>query len=352
MHACGHDVHMTAWIGTARCSRSRKDRWHGTLVFIGQPAEERHRGRADDARGRALQRFPKPDYRPRAPRPRRAPAGHGRRRARATLWRTSTRSTSSIHGRAATARRRRPTVDPIVIAARIVLALQTIVAREMNPLEPGRRHRRLDPRRHQAQHHPRRGEAAAHRAHVQDRGPRALARRDRAHRQGRSAAARAPKEPLHGRREHRRPTTTPRYRADRGDAPPTSGTPTSSTAAARWPPRTSASTAWRESRRSSGAWAPAIPRSSRLRSGRQAAPLPPLQPLRPRPRPDDRDRGGGGGGRVDGSAGEAVRELPRSSPGARFDRIQSRYFTCTLDPESGNPQILAEDSCKMLELDA
>ena len=98
---------------------------------------------------------------------------------------------------AATARRPQLTVDPIVIAARIVLALQTIVSREIRPARPGRRHRRLDPRRHEAQHHPRRGEAAADRALLQAGGPRerllaAIARIAKAE----AAAAGAPREPL------------------------------------------------------------------------------------------------------------------------------------------------------------
>src|SRR5205809_808965 len=62
MHACGHDVHMTVFVGTARALATSRDRWHGTLVFVGQPAEERAPGGAQAMLADGLYaRFPKPD---------------------------------------------------------------------------------------------------------------------------------------------------------------------------------------------------------------------------------------------------------------------------------------------------
>ncbi len=62
MHACGHDVHMTALVGTAAEMARRKADWHGTLVFIGQPAEERIRGARAMLKDGLFTRFPKPDF--------------------------------------------------------------------------------------------------------------------------------------------------------------------------------------------------------------------------------------------------------------------------------------------------
>src|ERR1700674_1912888 len=62
MHACGHDIHMVSWIGAASLLAKSKDRWHGTLVFIGQPAEEVLQGAQAMIKDRVLERFPKPDF--------------------------------------------------------------------------------------------------------------------------------------------------------------------------------------------------------------------------------------------------------------------------------------------------
>ena len=136
MHACGHDMHMTCWVGTARVLAALKDHWQGTLVFIGQPAEEIGTGARVHAGGRPVQALsqarllPGPALRRRsAARPRRLHRGPGPGQRRFGGHHSSA-------ARAATARRRtRPSI-PIVLAARIVLDLQTIVSRETNPTDP------------------------------------------------------------------------------------------------------------------------------------------------------------------------------------------------------------------------
>src|ERR1700735_357562 len=62
MHACGHDLHMAAWTGTAQWMAAHRDRWHGTLMLIGQPAEEVGSGAAAMLKDGLFTRFPKPDY--------------------------------------------------------------------------------------------------------------------------------------------------------------------------------------------------------------------------------------------------------------------------------------------------
>ena len=62
MHACGHDIHMSAWAGTARLMAEHKDRWHGTLVMVGQPAEEGGGGASAMLKDGLFTRFPRPDF--------------------------------------------------------------------------------------------------------------------------------------------------------------------------------------------------------------------------------------------------------------------------------------------------
>ena len=164
---------MTNLVGVARYLASHKDAWKGTLVFIGQPAEERGGGAQAMLDDGLFRRFPRPDYALALHVASDLPTGQDRRTAAATPWPTSTASTSRSTAAAATAPYPHTTIDPIVIAARLVLDLQTIVSREMKPIEPavvtvGSIHGGT-----QAQHHRRRVQAADHGPQLHARGPRA-----------------------------------------------------------------------------------------------------------------------------------------------------------------------------------
>ncbi len=134
MHACGHDVHMTCWTGAARVLAAERGRWQGTLVFIAQPAEERGGGaRAMLAEG-LFEKFPKPDLSLALHCSADLPAGQ--------VGITPGGMTASVdnldivvHGIGGHGAQPQATKDPVVIAAQIVLALQTIASRETHPLD-------------------------------------------------------------------------------------------------------------------------------------------------------------------------------------------------------------------------
>ena len=135
MHACGHDVHMSAWIGTAILLSNSRDKWRGTLVLIGQPAEETVGGAAAMLKDGLFTRFPKPDYVIAIHDESELPAG--------TVGYIPGYSHANvdsvditIYGKGGHGAMPQTTVDPIVIAACTVLALQTIVSREIDPRDP------------------------------------------------------------------------------------------------------------------------------------------------------------------------------------------------------------------------
>lgn len=135
MHACGHDIHMTSWVGTARVMASLKDKWSGTLVFIAQPAEEIGAGARIMLEDGLYKRFPKPDYALALHSDPLQPAGvvsftEGLALANADTVDLLVKGKGG-HGAAPHA-----TIDPIVLSARIIIDLQTIVSRETNPLDP------------------------------------------------------------------------------------------------------------------------------------------------------------------------------------------------------------------------
>ena len=135
MHACGHDIHMSSWIGTAKLMATNRDRWHGTLILIGQPAEETGEGAPAMIKDGLLTRFPRPDFALAIHDSANQPVGQlGYTPGYALASADSVDIT--IYGRGGHGGRPQSTIDPVVIAARTVLALQTIVSRENNPLDP------------------------------------------------------------------------------------------------------------------------------------------------------------------------------------------------------------------------
>ncbi|MDB4883407.1 MAG: amidohydrolase [Gemmatimonadetes bacterium] len=135
MHACGHDVHMAALVGTARIMAGTRARWRGTLVLVGQPAEEIVSGAKAMIADGLLTRFPRPDFALAVHDDSRYPAGLIGYHAGPVLT-NSDAITIHIFGRGGHGARPESTVDPVVIAARTVLALQTIVSRETSPFDP------------------------------------------------------------------------------------------------------------------------------------------------------------------------------------------------------------------------
>jgi amidohydrolase len=135
MHACGHDVHMANLLGVARFMSDHRDQWHGTLMLIGQPAEERGAGARAMLDDGLFTRFPKPDF---------ALALHcegftptGKVAVSPGFSLANVDSVDiTVKGKGGHGSAPETTVDPIVQAAELVMALQTIVSREIKPSEP------------------------------------------------------------------------------------------------------------------------------------------------------------------------------------------------------------------------
>lgn len=135
MHACGHDTHMAAWIGTLRNLAAMKGQWSGTVVMVGQPAEEVGTGAAAMLKDGLYTRFPKPQYALAFHDSASLPAGTIGMKSGYVLanvdWVDIVVKGVGGHGAYP-----QTTRDPIVLAARIVLTLQTLVSREIDPQEP------------------------------------------------------------------------------------------------------------------------------------------------------------------------------------------------------------------------
>jgi hippurate hydrolase len=135
MHACGHDIHMAAWVGTATIMAHSKSEWHGTLVLIAQPAEERGLGAKNMIADGLFTRFPKPDVGVALHTTNSLPAGEVGFTPEYAASNADTVNIT-IYGKGGHGASPESTVDPIVIAARVVLTLQTIVSRETKPGDP------------------------------------------------------------------------------------------------------------------------------------------------------------------------------------------------------------------------
>jgi amidohydrolase len=135
MHACGHDMHMTVWTGTATMLAQSKDAWHGTLVMVGQPAEEQGEGARAMLADKLYERFPRPDY---------ALALHVKGDlasgvigyVKGYAFANVDTVEVTLFGRGGHGAAPHTTIDPVAMAAKTVLSLQTLVSRETNPIEP------------------------------------------------------------------------------------------------------------------------------------------------------------------------------------------------------------------------
>jgi len=134
-HACGHDLHMAAWYGTAKLMAENRKAWSGTLMLIGQPSEEALTGAAAMLKDGLFTRFPKPDY---------ALSMHddASMASGTVMWHagpfraSADTVTITMFGQGGHGAVPHETRDPVVMAARLVMALQTLISRENNPLDP------------------------------------------------------------------------------------------------------------------------------------------------------------------------------------------------------------------------
>lgn len=136
MHACGHDIHMTCLAGTAKWLADHRDAWKGTVVLIGQPAEERVEGARAMLADGLYEKFPKPSA---------ALALHVAHDVAAgkvgfvsgPAFASSTSVNITVKGRGGHGAMPHNTVDPIVQAAMLIVDLQTIVSRKVSPIDTG-----------------------------------------------------------------------------------------------------------------------------------------------------------------------------------------------------------------------
>lgn len=136
MHACGHDVHITSLIGTARRLVAMKDNWSGTLMLVGQPAEEVISGAKAMINDDIYKRFGTPDYALALHVASNVPAGKVVYKS-GIMFSSSDSVHITVHGVGTHGASPHQGKDPIVIGAQIVNALQTLVSREISPLDPG-----------------------------------------------------------------------------------------------------------------------------------------------------------------------------------------------------------------------
>ena len=134
-HSCGHDIHMASWVGTAKTLLGLKDQWHGTLMFIAQPAEEIVAGAKAMLADGLFTRFPKPDV---AFGLHDGPGAYGTIAYRAGVGSSIADGLEiTFHGRGGHGASPQNTIDPVVIAARFIVDVQSVISREKDPTEFG-----------------------------------------------------------------------------------------------------------------------------------------------------------------------------------------------------------------------
>ena len=136
MHACGHDIHITNLIGVARKLVSMRDSWSGTVVLVAQPAEERGLGARAMIEDGLFKRFPRPDYNLGLHVTANLPAGQAGYKPEFAMANVDSVDII-VHGTGGHGAAPHLTHDPIVLSAYIVTALQTLVARNLNPIDQG-----------------------------------------------------------------------------------------------------------------------------------------------------------------------------------------------------------------------
>jgi hippurate hydrolase len=135
MHACGHDAHMAAWLGTAGALVAEQSRWNGTLMIVAQPAEEGGGGAQAMIDDGLFTRFAKPDY---AFALHTGPAAAGTVQYRSGVLTSNADAVSiTFKGRGGHGSDPSATIDPVLIASRFVVDLQGVVSREKDPQAPG-----------------------------------------------------------------------------------------------------------------------------------------------------------------------------------------------------------------------
>lgn len=135
MHACGHDIHMTTWLGILRTLVNLRNEWQGTILAIAQPAEESSGGSIAMIKDGLFKRFPVPDYAFCYHVSAELPSGTVGYYP-GPIFAGVNSASITIYGSGGHGAMPHTTIDPIVLAARTILDLQTIVSREINPVKP------------------------------------------------------------------------------------------------------------------------------------------------------------------------------------------------------------------------
>ena len=135
MHACGHDVHMVSLIGAACYLAANKSQWQGTLMLVGQPAEEKGAGARAMLDDGLFERFPRPDFAIGLHVSAVLAAGKLGYRPGYTMANVDSVDIT-LYGKGGHGAYPHTTIDPVIQAAQLVLALQTIVSREVDPIKP------------------------------------------------------------------------------------------------------------------------------------------------------------------------------------------------------------------------